>query len=352
MGRRQRRARDVGAVDRRQELIIADVAGEASLAILVTSPRVPAGLLSRSAWQVLEAADVVYAADLEEPVPDAVATSGVQVRAATYDDRRQVARMLAQHDGRVVWIGSADGDPGLTDALAGELTRLETPPSVEIVVGSWDLPGARLLDAVAVMDTLRSPGGCPWDAEQTHDSLAKYLIEEAYETLEAIENRDRAHLAEELGDVLLQVLFHARLAAEDQREPFDIDDVAGGLVAKLIRRHPHVFADGDAVTPGEVEASWEQIKATEKPDRDADDLLAGVPTGMPTLLVAEKLVSRAARRGIQILYDDSAGSQLLRLVAQARERGESADTVLGRELRAVTERSRATALDQGDASGQ
>ncbi|WP_307864481.1 MazG family protein [Allobranchiibius sp. CTAmp26] len=330
-------------MDRRQEHeqeLSATNTGEASLAILVTSPRVPAGLLSRSAWQVLEAADVVYAADLDEPVPDAVATSGVQVRAAAYGDRRQLARALAQHDGRVVWIGSADGDPGLTDALAGELTRLETPPAVEIVVGSWDLPGARLLDAVAVMDTLRSPGGCPWDAEQTHDSLAKYLVEEAYETLEAIELRDRGHLAEELGDVLLQVLFHARLAAEDQQEPFDIDDVAGGLVAKLIRRHPHVFSDGDATTPGEVEASWEQIKAAEKPDRDADDLLAGVPKGLPTLLVAEKLLSRAARRGVDLAYDDSTGSQLLRQVAAARERGESAETVLGRELRAVAARSR------------
>ncbi|WP_347813699.1 MazG family protein [Allobranchiibius sp. GilTou38] len=331
-------------MDRQQELeqglTIAVVAREASLAILVTSPRVPAGLLSRSAWQVLEAADVVYAADPDEPVPDAVRTSGVEVRATRYDDRRELARALAQHDGRVVWIGSADGDPGLTDALAGELTRLETPPSVEIVVGSWDLPGARLLDAVAVMDTLRSPGGCPWDAEQTHDSLAKYLIEETYETLEAIERRDRAHLAEELGDVLLQVLFHARLAAEDQQEPFDIDDVAGGLVAKLIRRHPHVFGDGDATTAGEVEASWEQIKATEKPDRDAGDLLAGIPKGLPTLLVAEKLLSRAARRGVDLAYDESAGSQLLRQVAAARERGESAEALLAREVQAVAERSR------------
>ena len=340
MGRRQRRARDGRAVDRRQELSTTDsTAGEASLAILVTSPRVPAGLLSRSAWQVLEAADVVYAADCDEPVPDAVRTSGIDVRAAEQGDRRALARALAQHGGRVVWIGSADGDPGLTDALAGELTRLDAPPSVEIVVGSWDLPGARLLDAVAVMDALRSPGGCPWDAEQTHDSLAKYLVEETYETLEAIERRDRAHLAEELGDVLLQVLFHARLAAEDQQEPFDIDDVAGGLVAKLIRRHPHVFSDGTATTPGEVEASWEQIKAGEKPDRDADDLLAGIPRGLPALLAAEKLLSRAARRGVDLAFDDSPGSQLLRQVDAARERGESAEAVLAREVRAVAERS-------------
>ncbi len=98
------------------------------------------------------------------------------------------------------------------------------------------------------MDRLRSPGGCPWDAEQTHDSLAPYLVEEVYETIDAIESGDMAHLAEELGDVLLQVVFHSRVAAE-AADGFDIDDVAGHLVEKLVRRHPHVFADGDASSP-------------------------------------------------------------------------------------------------------
>lgn len=309
----------------------------ASLSMLVTSPRVPAGVLSRSAWQVLQAADTVYAADPAEPVPDAIATSGIAVEAAGHDDHRQLARMLAQHGGRVVWVGSADGDPGLTDALAAELTRLPSPPTIEIVVGSWDLPGARLLDAVSVMDTLRSPGGCPWDAEQTHDSLAKYLIEESYETLEAIELRDRGHLAEELGDVLLQVLFHARVAAEDAREPFDIDDVAAGLVAKLIRRHPHVFADGEASNTDEVEASWEQIKATEKSERDRDDLLAGIPADLPALLTAEKLLARLRRRDAVPVYSDAAstGSQLLELVRQAHADGATAETLLRKEMRSV-----------------
>ncbi len=314
-----------------------EVQDSTSLSILVTSPRVPAGVLSRSAWQVLEAAQFVYAADPAEPVPDAIRTSGIAVGVAGHEDHRQLARMLAQHEGHVVWIGSADGDPGLTDALAAELTRLPAPPSIEMVVGSWDLPGARLLDAVSVMDTLRSPGGCPWDAEQTHDSLAKYLIEESYETLEAIELRDRGHLAEELGDVLLQVLFHSRVAAEDAREPFDIDDVAAGLVAKLIRRHPHVFADGGASTPGEVEASWEQIKASEKSERDRDDLLAGIPADLPALLTAEKLLARLRRRDAAPIYSDpaSAGPQLLELVRRAQGDGASAETLLRREMRSV-----------------
>ena len=319
------------------------------MAILVTSPRVPAGVLSRSAWQVLDAAQAVYALDLAEPVPEAIAASGVSVQACGATDHRVLARMLAQHEGQVVWIGSADGDPGLTDALAAELTRLPDPPTVEIVVGSWDLPGARLLDAVSVMDTLRSPGGCPWDAEQTHDSLAKYLIEESYETLEAIELRDRGHLAEELGDVLLQVLFHSRIAADDAREPFDIDDVAAGLVAKLLRRHPHVFADGAASNPEEVEVSWEAIKAAEKGDRDRDDLLAGIPAELPALLTAEKLVARLRRRDATPVHadPDGHGTRMLDLVQKAHDDGASAETLLRRELRAVAA-AFAASLDPGE----
>lgn len=307
------------------------------MSILLSSPRVAAGVLTRSAWQVLEAADAIYAADVDEGQPAAILTSGLPVQVVQYSHPRELAKILAHHAGQVVWIGSADGDPGLTDALAAELTILSEPPSIEMVVGSWDLPGARLLDAVTVMDTLRSPGGCPWDAAQTHDSLAKYLVEESYETLEAIDARDRDHLAEELGDVLLQVLFHARVAAEDQHEPFDIDDVAGGLVAKLIRRHPHVFADGDASTPDEVESSWEQIKAAEKSDRDEDDLLAGVPVSLPALLTAEKVLTRLARRGALPTYDDSCGlgARLLELVGEARLSGQSAEALLRREVRQV-----------------
>ncbi len=124
----------------------------------------------------------------------------------------ELARALVDRaaDTVVVWLGSSDGDPGLSDALASEVSRLETPPEVELVVGSWDVQGGRLLDVVAAMDRLRSPGGCPWDAEQTHESLAPYLVEEAHEVLEAIGSGDPWALAEELGDVLLQVVFHAR----------------------------------------------------------------------------------------------------------------------------------------------
>ncbi|GAA4111729.1 hypothetical protein GCM10022415_06070 [Knoellia locipacati] len=244
------------------------------LSLLVTSPRVAPGLMSRSAWYAVESASARLCRDLTEPVVDAVVESGLSVDAVGEElSPPELARLLVDRsrESDVVWLGSSDADPGLTDAIASEVSRLETPPEVEMVVGSWDVPGSRLLDAVAVMDRLRSPGGCPWDAKQTHESLAKYLTEEAAETVEAIESGDREHLAEELGDVLLQVLFHARVAedAGDDADRFDIDDVAGGLVAKLVRRHPHVFADGDASSPEEVEEAWARIKAEEKAERSA-----------------------------------------------------------------------------------
>jgi XTP/dITP diphosphohydrolase len=258
-----------------------------------------------------------------------------------------LARVLASRaaDVKVVWVGSADGDPGLTDALASEVTRLAEPPEVEVLVGSWDVPGARLLDLVAVMDRLRSPGGCPWDAEQTHESLVKYLIEESHEAAEAIESGDRAHIVEELGDVLLQVAFQSRVGQEHPAEPFDIDDVAGAIVAKLVRRHPHVFADGDASTPAEVEAAWEDIKAAERagraPHGGGEDghqgLLHGIPRSLPSLLAAEKVLARWERTGGDLAaVGDPQGdlaARLLALVAEARSQGVSAEEVLRLALR-------------------
>jgi XTP/dITP diphosphohydrolase len=173
--------------------------------------------------------------------------------------------------------------------------------TVEVVAGSLDAPGARLLDAVAVMDRLRSPGGCPWDAEQTHESLAKYLLEESYEAYEAIEDGDLAALRDELGDVLLQVLFHARVAAErsadDPQAPgWTIDDVAAGLVEKLTRRHPHVFGDVSVAGPDDVQRNWDALKAVER--SDAASVTAGVPLGQPALSLAAKLQKRATGAGL------------------------------------------------------
>ncbi len=159
--------------------------------------------------------------------------------------------------------------------------------------GSWDLPGARLLDVVTTIDRLRSPGGCPWDAKQDHESLAPYLLEEAYEAFQAIEDGDPRGLREELGDVLLQVAFHARVAEElPAAERWTIDDVATGLVEKLVRRHPHVFADVAVDGASEVKVNWETIKAAE---RGKASVVANVPLAAPALTLAASCSAR--RRG-------------------------------------------------------
>jgi len=154
--------------------------------------------------------------------------------------------------------------------------------------------GARILELVEVMDRLRSPGGCPWDARQTHRSLVEYLIEETYETLEAIETDDDDGLREELGDLLLQVVFHARIAQEKPELAWDIDDVAGGIVDKLIRRHPHVFGGTDALSAEQVETNWHALKAQEK---GRSSVTEGIPENLPALLRAAKVESRSASLG-------------------------------------------------------
>mgnify|MGYP000389040194 CR=1 FL=1 len=123
--------------------------------------------------------------------------------------------------------------------------------------------GSQLQRLVEVMNTLRSPGGCPWDAEQTHESLLKYLLEESYEFVDAVQSDSRVDMREELGDVLLQVYFHARMAEEHPTDPFSIEDVAQGIADKLIRRHPHVFAGEHVRDSQEVLENWEEIKKKE-----------------------------------------------------------------------------------------
>jgi XTP/dITP diphosphohydrolase len=192
------------------------------------------------------------------------------------------------------------------------------------------------------MDRLRSPGGCPWDAEQTHRSLLPYLLEEAHEVVEAVEGGDREHLLEELGDLLLQVVFHARVAEEDAAEPFDVDDVAAGIVAKLVRRHPHVFADTQVDSAEQVHHHWEQIKAAEKRRTGAFD---GVPITLPALARAQKLLSRLQRAAGATATEEFAASaagdpvaaRLLEAVALAAERGVDAEGVLREALRRLAE---------------
>ena len=186
--------------------------------------------------------------------------------------------------------------------------------------------GAHLARAVAVVDRLVSPGGCPWDAEQTHRSLARFLLEETYEALDAIAADDPELLREELGDVLFQVLFHARLAEDlPPARRFSIDDVAADAVAKLTRRHPHVFADVTVSGADEVVANWDQIKQREK---NRSSITEGIPTAQPALALAAKLVERASRAGIDVgpSAGSAAGSQAGPETGWAFGQGQTAPT--------------------------
>ncbi|MDQ1483663.1 MAG: hypothetical protein QOF35_1739 [Actinomycetota bacterium] len=313
------------------------------LTVLLSTPRIAPGLFTRDAWTALAGAAHVLTRDEDETQLNAIQLSGIAASHLGEQEPAVLARLLVDrtYDGEVVWIGSADGDPGLTDALAAEVSSRQDPPEVEMIVGSYDVPGSRLLDLVAVMDRLRSPAGCPWDAEQTHESLVPYVIEETHELVEAIESGDRTHLLEELGDLLLQVMFHARIAQEDNESPFGIDEVAGGIVEKLVRRHPHVFADaedGGPTDPAGVAASWEQIKAAEKPHRTAP--LDGIPKDLPALARAHKAAGRllTADRfdlALAAAAHDDLGSRLFALVLEAREKGQDPESALRATIRGL-----------------
>jgi len=306
------------------------------LVLLSTSPRVAPGLLSWHAWSVLREGRVV-AADEHHPLLAYLRDADIEVEILAPAGETVLAQELlaraAQAD-PLVFVLPQVGEVTFARALTTLLIGAAAAPAVEVLPGSYDLPGARLLDLVATMDRLRSPGGCPWDAEQTHESLVTYLLEETYETIEAIETGDRDHLREELGDLLLQVMFHSRIAAEDTESPWSVDDVAGDIVDKLVRRHPHVFAGTVALTAGDVEATWETLKSAEKGRASAVD---GVPMGLPALALAAKLIHRARSHGVDVPVSDEdgvVGSALMQLVAESQAAGLDAE----HELRAAARR--------------
>ena len=182
---------------------------------------------------------------------------------------------------------------------------------------------------VEVMDQLRSPGGCPWDAEQTHESLIKYLLEESYEFIDTVAESDRAGMREELGDILLQVYFHSRIAQDHPTDPFSIEDVARVITEKLISRHPHVFGDKKVSGSDEVVANWEEIKAAEKGRTSALD---GVAISQPAISLINKLLYRAEKYGVSVTVpphhdessiatSESVGSALLAVIAWAHKNG-------------------------------
>ena len=208
--------------------------------------------------------------------------------------------------------------------------------------------GQRLLRLVGVMDRLRTE--CPWDARQTHASLAPYLLEETYEALEALEAEDLAALREELGDVLLQVIFHARVAAErTDGTGFTIDDVADGIADKLVRRHPHVFSDVTVAGADEVKQNWDSIKAAERAAAGAPgSALDGVPFGQPALSLAAQLITRAGRAGAPAELADLTGPADPAYLAAGQQqdgRGGAVVSPLGAELFALAVRASEAGLD-------
>ncbi|MFI5768493.1 nucleoside triphosphate pyrophosphohydrolase [Streptomyces sp. NPDC051658] len=287
------------------------------IVLLTASHRVAPGLLSWPAWQALHAADRVLCAEPDHPQLPYLREAGVTVEHSVSTAQELVDACAGGRT--VVVLAGGEGDRPLTDGLArlAGSGRVRMP-DLELLPGSYDLPGARLLDLVQVMDRIRLE--CPWTSQKTHKGLAKYAIEEAYELVEAIEDGDRDELREELGDVLLQVVFHARIAEEDGAEPFSVDDVAATLVEKLIHRHPHVFGDESAETPEDVHAHWLRTKAIEK---QRDSVTDGVPLGQPGLALAAKLAGRVRTAGLDVPLPtgDGIGYELLALAVRAEQDG-------------------------------
>ncbi|WP_442813314.1 nucleoside triphosphate pyrophosphohydrolase [Streptomyces sp. NBC_01244] len=320
-----------------------DVSSEPTgrIVLLTTSHRVAPGVLSWPAWQTLQAADRVLCADPGHVQLPYLRDAGVEVALETPDAQALIEECAGGRT--VVVLLSGEGDRRLTDGLARFAgSGRVAVPDLELLPGSYDLPGARLLDLVQVMDRVRRE--CPWTSEQTHEGLAKYAIEEAYELVEAIEDGDREELREELGDVLLQVVFHARIAEEggpgEEDEPFSIDDVAGALVEKLIHRHPHVFGDATAETPQDVHAHWQRTKQVEKQRESVTD---GIPLGQPGLALAAKLAGRA-RAGavpVELPRGEGVGYELLDLAARAEAAGTDPETALRAAARTYRDAIRA-----------
>ena len=228
--------------------------------VIVVSPRVAPGILTLEAWDALRSAGRVLSAE-DGPHVQGIRSAGIDVEISPDRPSRPA-------DDDVVWIappGDLDWARDLAESIVAKPGSQSDGPTVEIVLGSHDLPGARLLDLVHVMGRLRRE--CPWTSVQTHESLAPYVLEEAQETFEALESGDTEHLREELGDLLMQVVFHAAVAAEgtpDDPQGWDVDDVAAGITDKLVRRNPHVFGDAVVTSAEDVDAQWNRIKAAEK----------------------------------------------------------------------------------------
>jgi MazG family protein len=279
-------------------------------------PSLPALEVGEIAWEVLPVADDDGPAGRDLLLigqgvdPEQVATA-----------RRQADALLAlaKERGSATLLLPVSNDGPLVQMVSDRAARQHI--EVEAVYPLGEPKGSALLDLVATEARLRGPDGCPWDKEQTHASLARHLVEEAYEVLDAIEEGGPDHLREELGDLLLQVVFHAQLA-EDAGQ-FDVDAVARTITEKLVRRHPHVFGDARVGSAGEVLRNWETIKREQE---GRTDPLAGIPPALPALQLAAKLQRRVAEAGL-------AGPDHEGALAAVRQALEEADAALAPEQR-------------------
>lgn len=223
----------------------------------------------------------------------------------------------------------------------------------------------KLDELIAVANKLRAPGGCPWDAEQTHDSLTKYLLEETYELIDAIESKNRDEIIEELGDVLYQVIFHSDLAASGSLgKPFDIQDVAEVSAKKMMGRHPHVFGTEEelakfaAKTGEDVMVNWDDHKKKEKPHRES--VLDGIPQAMPALALADKVLAKAEKIGLldgnapgpfNVTSESELGAIFLAMVTSARSAGLDSERALRSALRELQVEIREVELDEVNDAG-
>ncbi|MDP8927375.1 MAG: nucleoside triphosphate pyrophosphohydrolase [Actinomycetota bacterium] len=302
----------------------------ARVVLVEASERLP-GLFPLQAWEALRGAELVWARDPDThpsaPYLTLFDTPLVRLEPAELDlrrldltepgsveDRRYARALLdlAEVEGKAVYLlGPPDGG-SFTRVVGLQATKI----AVEIeFVFHLEPPGAEVLRLAEVERRLRDPeAGCPWDLEQDHASLARYLVEETYELLDAIDAGDDEAIVEELGDVLLQVVFHAQVGAD--RGAFTIDEVARGIADKLVRRHPHVFEDVEVTGADEVVARWEVLKQQEKARTGPFE---GVPSALPALLLAEKLQRRAAKLGFE-RWEAVAAADVVRAEADALAR--------------------------------
>ena len=294
----------------------------ARLLLVDTSDELP-GLLPLHAWSALMSSDLVVVAEPEHPFVAHLEAAGLRWEVVAGDEPAGLSRSdllsgltpadkaraesivdRARAAGEVADLFGPVDEEGFTRTLGMEAARAGV--EVEVVYFGAAPKGVRLLELVQVESRLRGPDGCPWDRQQDHASLARYAVEEVCELQEAIAAGDADAVREELGDVLLQVVFHAQIA-EDAGH-FDVDDVAGGIADKLVRRHPHVFGDVTVADADEVMANWEELKAAEKPDRDG--VFTGIASAQPALGYVAQLQTRAARAGFDWDADAEAAQRV------------------------------------------